>query len=1349
MALLETTTADWRALELEWIGGVVNSEPAGWKDPGFDDSAWSDVVAPPNPSLPSSYVRVPNATIITCDAAWTGLHNRGLVWLTRLEFEILADDLPDVDGILSWAADNFAQMWLNGTEIVGPLTDGESITTGVSTVVDKDLFVVGTNVLAVMVTNEDITVTSTWAGNPSMVELRLGIPEAWDVFAADDLMGAPIATLVNARERMIRIEEDGAGVGGFTINRHSDEATAAILAKGNLVRVRFPEISNDYLFAFFLERGDFEILSSDEEGGEELQFGGKGSLSYLNRARMDAVAYSTGLDTVDTWSEIWRTGKITNPVGACLLDNDPTYLYVISSTTRKIYKLRESDRVIVGSSPPLFTGGANACGLCADPTDNTIMWALQSEIAGGSGNTKIRKVDVTGAISGWNVATTFDLGSSVQLTDIEADSSNLWTTRFDGTTSLYKRSKSTGAVVTGYTISYGGVTQTQATGSSINGTEIALWYYGKKRALIADLSAPSTIIDKISTTGLSAFGGAWTTEGGNDYFYPVSSTSDLTWKYQITSATPHDPVDGIWRLDEGTPGAILARIVAEITHASRPQHPVPDLTTSFDFTTDTDSNTWDSHPGTAEFTANIGDLVDEVILRLVPFGLTVQMDPNTLELLAYNADDFGVDRHSATFASGKVRIEGGVNAAEALRARMDERRVDSHMLVLGEAGKYARAEDDDLGYVREGFISTNLSDSGALEGTGDAELARERRDSDSQVAVVPWGNAPLLGLYLPGPVGTAGHYWVGDTVTVASGSGEFDLNEVSRDVKAITISELEQGIWQVVVDLASIFKPIYDPVAPTSSPVGGTSIGGTTTTTSVAKPITVKDSKNGESYSGTIIESDDWGVFQAGTGRVGVSIRGRSIRDATDAELDAIADGQGIAWDALLEAWVPVDLTGGRPPYDYVVAAADSAPELQAIADAVCDGTNDEVEINAAIAAAASAGRTYSILLLPGTYVCGDSVDFTPWVALAAKWVVFEASGTEIIAGANMTTLIDLAPGAGGQIVTCADIRLGIVDGNDSGGGKSVTQLVNIARFSDNMLRIEDVRNGDGIGVHVQQSGVSDYPAGNNKIDIEILRNFGGTAFMVTGGTNAEGFQGNTVHIGEIIACSNAIVLGASANQNASYNTFICGVIEHNTNAGIYDYCGGNTFLVGNLNTHTTHLGGPSGMTLRSTYRVHIDWATSGVVDAAVLAQHWVQINGLGPGDELDYAEVTSTVNVTSTNEASPTNVVSGTSKAYDGGPVWVHFSATDGNTDAVAGRYLIVNLWDGSTDLGRIALVQNNGAGVAEVTPINGYRRLTPSAGTHQFHVKAWCSAGAGNVQAGAGGAGTRMPAFLRITKA
>lgn len=286
--------------------------------------------------------------------------------------------------------------------------------------------------------------------------------------------------------------------------------------------------------------------------------------------------------------------------------------------------------------------------------------------------------------------------------------------------------------------------------------------------------------------------------------------------------------------------------------------------------------------------------------------------------------------------------------------------------------------------------------------------------------------------------------------------------------------------------------------------------------------------------------------------------------------------------------------------YDYVIAANDSSAALKATANAVCDGTADEVEINTAISGAVSSGRPYAIALCPGTFITANRIDFTPLTG-ATNWILFDGTAARIQAGANMTTMIDLAPGAGGQIVTCLDARFGVVDGNKA--SYTVTQLFKIARFSDNRLRVNDLIQGSGLGVSVQQSGVSDYPCGNNQIELNTIRNMGASAFHVTAGTNAYGFTGNVVRFGQIIANANGFILGSAANQNAVHNVFLGSVIEANTSYGIYDYCGANFWYVNNTNTNGVKgLGCPAGMTSFSTFQVNIDDSQ----DAAVLSQHYV-----------------------------------------------------------------------------------------------------------------------------------------------
>lgn len=768
-------------------------------------------------------------------------------------------------------------------------------------------------------------------------------PVGWDVYAAADPNGAILATLDDAEDRLFRIERDGTGSGRFKINRSSPNATADVIAKGNIVKVRIPEIGPDYVFAFILEQGDFDLLSTDEEGGQVLEFGGRGILAYLDRAIMWSEAYSTGLDISDTWTKIWQTSKIPNPVGSCTINDDPTYLYVISGTTRKVYKLRQSDRVVVATSPALWAGSTNyAGGLCEDPADPTIMWALESPWAfGGGGNTKIRKV----RISDWAILATFNLGSAVQLTDIEADSSNLWTSKYDGP-DFQKRSKATGAVVTSYSITYAGVAQVQCTGLSINGSQVAIWFSGKKRALISDLSDPETITDVIKTTGISAFGGSWRTEGGQDYFYPVSYTADVVWKYQITSATPHDPIDGIWRLDEATAGAILWRLMQEWQHGSRPQAPLPDVTYAFTSTDDSDGNDWTTHDGTTEFDARVGEKGTSVVLRLPPYGLVVQMSP-LLELEAFNS--FGTNRANATYASGKVRFVGGDNIAESLKRRLDSREVDSDLLAQGEGSLFATADDHDFGYTVEGFLATQLKDATALAGSAEAELERQRDVAEAVAFEALWGPGGASGAqgYIPGPAGSNGHYWIGDTVRLHTGSGPTDYNEQNLLVYAITVQETEAGEWKAFPELSS--ELLVGPNGTGSSGGGGGSVnssgggsvgsGGSGGSGGGLEAITVVDSESGDEASGSTIEIDA-GVTQAGDGRIGVVPRTPELDALRNVEAGEKADGDSLVWDEDLDAWVP-----GAHVGEFLTRAGGEGHALEAIAI-----SGDAVEIDWSVA---------------------------------------------------------------------------------------------------------------------------------------------------------------------------------------------------------------------------------------------------------------------------------------------------------------------------------------------------------------------------------------------------------------
>ena len=131
-------------------------------------------------------------------------------------------------------------------------------------------------------------------------------------------------------------------------------------------------------------------------------------------------------------------------------------------------------------------------------------------------------------------------------------------------------------------------------------------------------------------------------------------------------------------------------------------------------------------------------------------------------------------------------------------------------------------------------------------------------------------------------------------------------------------------------------------------------------------------------------------------------------------------------------------------------------------------------------------------------------------------------------------------------------------------------------------------------------------------------------------------------------------------------------------------------------------------------------------------------------GGELAYAQATADQSFTATTAPTANTVVTAPAVSLNGStPVLVEFFAASVNPPSTSGGQLYFQLWDGSTDIQRLALIQNVAALVLRL-PLYVAVRLTPSSGSHTYSVRAWAS-GAG---AGALATSPVAPISLRVTR-
>jgi hypothetical protein len=134
-----------------------------------------------------------------------------------------------------------------------------------------------------------------------------------------------------------------------------------------------------------------------------------------------------------------------------------------------------------------------------------------------------------------------------------------------------------------------------------------------------------------------------------------------------------------------------------------------------------------------------------------------------------------------------------------------------------------------------------------------------------------------------------------------------------------------------------------------------------------------------------------------------------------------------------------------------------------------------------------------------------------------------------------------------------------------------------------------------------------------------------------------------------------------------------------------------------------------------------------------------------GPGGlgELAYAEVTSPVTSAATTEAAAEVLVTLPSVVYPGTPVEVAFFCPE--APALVGPYVV--LWDDTAgvSLGWLAIVASSAT--TDYVPVFLSRRFTPVAGARVFSIRSFSPPGSATFYCGAGGSGSRVPMYARVT--
>ena len=248
-----------------------------------------------------------------------------------------------------------------------------------------------------------------------------------------------------------------------------------------------------------------------------------------------------------SWTMLWQTTKVPSPVGIWYDPAVTTQIRVISSSTKKLYVLRDSDRQILSA---VYLGSVipHPLGISGDPADSTIYWVLNCpwKYGGGTSGNSVKKVRK----SDNHLLASYSLPDG-RWSAVKVSSSFMWLTNLD-TDRFYKRSKTDASAIANYAHSYDGTStfpqtglgtaQTNPSGLMIDGTTLHLfWANGgtTARFLTCDESAPATLTGVVKTAGSTLHGGEMNTTTHTECWGDNDSLG-LTAKFSLVTPVTTD-----------------------------------------------------------------------------------------------------------------------------------------------------------------------------------------------------------------------------------------------------------------------------------------------------------------------------------------------------------------------------------------------------------------------------------------------------------------------------------------------------------------------------------------------------------------------------------------------------------------------------------------------------------------------------------------------------------------------------------------------------------------------------------------------------------------------------------------